>query len=189
MTAAGDNIVDLPLALEEIIVEQRTHVIYVNDVQPAASDTVWFGKLYVEYENPADATDEAVRLSRLRMPLPKGVPDLPNPIAEMARDGVGAPAARIGLKPPEHMYDGTRMHVLFKEVAGATKYNLWVSAHPDGRGAIDLVPTGVKPGDLVTGLRPGVKLYYWITYVDAKGKMSKPSAVHAEVTVDNFKEK
>jgi len=79
--------------------------------------------------------------------------------------------------------------VLFKEVAGATKYNLWVSAHADGRGAVDLVPAGIKPGDLVTGLRPGVKLYYWITYVDAKGKTSKPSAAHAEVTVDNFKEK
>ncbi len=64
-----------------------------------------------------------------------------------------------------------------------------MGAYAVGRGAIDLVPTGVKNGDLVTGLRPGVKLYYWITYVDAKDKVSKPSAAHEEITVDNFKEK
>ena len=58
---AGDGIVDLPLTLDRIIVEQRTHVLYVNDVQPAASDSVRFGKLYAEYASPADATPEAVR--------------------------------------------------------------------------------------------------------------------------------
>jgi hypothetical protein len=66
----GDGIVDLPLSLEAIIVEQRTNVLYVNDVQPAASDTVHFGKMYVEYAGPDDATAEAVRVSRLRMPAP-----------------------------------------------------------------------------------------------------------------------
>jgi hypothetical protein len=66
----GDGVADLPLTLEAIIVEQRTHVLYVNDAQPAASDTVHFGKLYVEYATPADATAEAVRVSRLRMPPP-----------------------------------------------------------------------------------------------------------------------
>ena len=54
--------------------------------------------------------------------------------------------------------------------------------------AIDLVPD-IKPGQLFTGIRPGVKLYYWLTYDDAQNKLSKPSPVHAEVTVDNFKEK
>lgn len=187
--ALVDNIVDLPLRLEEIIVEQRSHILYVNDVQPAASDTVCFGKMYVEYENKADASPDAVRLSQLRMPLPTGLPDLPNPIAEMAHDGVLPPTTLTGLKPPEHYYDGTRMHVLFKEAPGAKTYHLWVSAHADGRGAVDMVPSGIKSGDLVYGLRPGVKLYYWITYTDEKGQMSKPSPVHEEVTVDNFKEK
>ena len=68
----GDTLVDLPLSLEAIIVEQRSHFLYVNDVQPAASDRVSFGKMYVEYETPADATPEAVRLSQLRMPVPQG---------------------------------------------------------------------------------------------------------------------
>jgi hypothetical protein len=64
----GDGFVDLPLTLENIIVEQRSHVLYVNDVQPAAENTVSLGKLYVEYASPEDATAEAVRVSRLRMP-------------------------------------------------------------------------------------------------------------------------
>jgi hypothetical protein len=107
----------------------------------------------------------------------------------LQRDGVGAAPGPITLAPPEHYYDGTRMHVNFTETAGAKAHHLWVSAHPDGRGAVNLVPAGVKPGQLVTGLRPGVKLYYWLTYTDAQDKPSKPSPVHEEVTVDNFKEK
>jgi hypothetical protein len=66
----GDGVVDLPLTLEKIIVEQRSHVLYVNDVQPAASNEVCFGKLYVEYAEPTDATVEAVRISKLRIPRP-----------------------------------------------------------------------------------------------------------------------
>ena len=54
---------------------------------------------------------------------------------------------------------------------------------------MNLTPNGIKPGDLVHGLRPAIPLYYWIVWSDAKGKMSKPSPVHREVTVDNFKEK
>ncbi|NQU10824.1 hypothetical protein HQ590_08545, partial [bacterium] len=185
----GDDIVDLPLRLEAVIVEQRTHILYVNDVQPVASDRVAFGQLYAEYDTLADTTAVAVRTSRLRMPPPREIPDLPNPIADLARDGVGAPTKLLKLAAPEHWYDGTRMHVHFAEVPGATAYHLWVGAYPDGRGAVDLVPAGIKTGDLVTGLRPGIKLYYWITYVDADGKSSKPSAAHEEVTVDNFKEK
>jgi hypothetical protein len=66
----GDGVVDLPLALEAIIVEQRTHVLYVNGVEPAASGAVYLGRLFAEYADPADATAEAVRVSRLRMPPP-----------------------------------------------------------------------------------------------------------------------
>jgi hypothetical protein len=64
----GDSVVDLPLQLESIIVEQRTHVLYVNDIQPAPSNQVQFGRMYVEYATPEDATVEAVRVSKLRMP-------------------------------------------------------------------------------------------------------------------------
>jgi len=184
----GDDIVDLPVRLEEIIVEQRTHILYVNDVQPVASDTVAFGKMYAEYAAPEDASDAAVKRSQLRMPRPP-TPDLPNPIAQMQRDGVGAPTKLLKLTQPDHYYDGTRMHVHFQEAPGAKAYHLWVSPHADGRGAVNLVPPGIGNGQLVTGLRPGIKLYYWIVYADADGKLSKPSPVHAEITVDNFQQK
>ena len=49
----------------DLIVEQRSHILYVNDVQPVASDTVAFGKLYAEYDAPEDATEEAVLVSLL----------------------------------------------------------------------------------------------------------------------------
>jgi len=74
-------------------------------------------------------------------------------------------------------------------VPGAKAYHLWVSPHADGRGAVNLVPTGIGNAQLVTGLRPAIKLYYWITYADANDKPSKPSPWHEEITVDNFKEK
>ena len=185
----SENVVDLPLSLEEIIVEQRTHILYVNDLQPAPSDTIQLGKLFVEYDTPADATPEAVRISKLRMPVPKDPPNLPNPIAEMTAKGELPPTKLTKLTPPEHQYDGTRMHVHFDAAPSATNHFVWVSAHADGRGAVNLTPGGLKPGDLIGGLRPGIKLYYWITYIDAAAKASKPSPVHEEVTVDNFKEK
>jgi hypothetical protein len=63
----GDGIVDLPLTLEKIIVERRTHVIYLDELKPANPEDVLLGDLHAEYETPADKTDETVRLSRLRM--------------------------------------------------------------------------------------------------------------------------
>jgi hypothetical protein len=188
-STARRGIVDLPLTLENIKVEQRSHVLYVNGVQPAASNEVELGKLYVEYSAPEDATDEAVRRSRLRIPLPPAPANLPNPIVEMERSGVGAATRIIKLLPPEHEYDGTRTLVYFDEVAGAKAYYVWVSAHADGRGAVNLTPSGAKNGGLVTGLRPGLPLYYWVVYQDADGKLSKPSPVHEETLVDAFAQK
>ena len=65
----GDGVVDLPLQLEKIIVERRTHVIHVDELLPANPADVVLGDLYAEYAHPADQTEEAIRLSRLRMPV------------------------------------------------------------------------------------------------------------------------
>jgi hypothetical protein len=185
----GDGIVDLPLTLENIIVEQRSHILYVNDVQPTASNRVDLGKLYVEYADPADATAEVVRVSKLRMPLPTGLAALPNPIAEMQRDGKLPATALTKLVPPLQQNDGTKVHVHFQPAAAAKTYFVWASAHAGGRGAVNLTPGGLKSGDLVYGVRPALKLYFWVTYQDAKGQLSKPSAVASATLVDAFKEK
>jgi hypothetical protein len=68
----GNGVVSLPLTLERIIVEQPSHILYVNDVQPATSNAACFGTLYVEYAAPGDDTAEAVRVGNLRMPPPAG---------------------------------------------------------------------------------------------------------------------
>jgi hypothetical protein len=185
----GDGVVDLPLTLEKIIVEQRSHILYVDDVQPAASGEVEFGKLFVEYADPADATPEAVRVSRLRMPQPQGVPGLPNPIAELQKTGVGELTAITKLEAPTQHNDGTTVHVHFQESAGAKNHFVWVSAHPDGRGAVNMTPAGAKSGVLVTGLRPALKFYFWVTHQDAQGKMSKPSPPATATLEDTFQEK
>ncbi len=188
-STGGDGVVHLPLTLEKILVEQRSHILYVNDVQPVVSNVVSFGKLYVEYDSPADAAEEAVRLSRLRMPLPQGEADLPSPIADMARDGVGAPVTIQKLEPPLDRDDGTTVHVHFGQTPAAKTYSIWCSAHADGRGAVNMTPGGAKSGDLVWGLRPAIKLYFWVAYQDAAGKTSKPSPVGEIILVDKFKEK
>jgi hypothetical protein len=185
----GDGVAHLPLTLENIIVEQRSHILYVNDVQPAASNQVCLGKLHVEYAAPADATPEAVRLSRLRMPLPQGVANLPNPIAEMQRAGTAPATAITKLEPPLERNDGTLVHVHFRPAANAKNHFIWVSAHADGRGAVNMTPGGAKSGVLVAGLRPALKFYFWVTCQDAQGKMSKPSPPATATLVDMFKEK
>jgi hypothetical protein len=185
----GDGVVDLPLRLECIIVEQRTHLLYVNDVRPAASPSVCLGKLFVEHAEAGDGGDEAVHESRLRMPLPVGVPDLPNPIARLRAEGVGAATAIVELRPPREHNDGTQVDVHFREVAGAKAHHVWASAHADGRGAVDMTPGGARSGVRVAGLRPALRLYFWVSYQDASGKDSKPSEPGSVVLVDTFTEK
>src|SRR5262249_33803650 len=59
----GDTVVDLPLTLEKVLVERRTHVIHATEQWAAAVDDVLLGTLYAEYEKPAAKTGEAVRRS------------------------------------------------------------------------------------------------------------------------------
>jgi hypothetical protein len=185
----GDDIVDLPLHLESILVEQRQRILYVNDIQPVTDPTVAFGKLYVEYEQPEDATEEAVRRSALRMPTPTEPPPLPNPIANRAQLGALEPSEILKLTPPEYQNDGTRTLVTFKTIPQAVKYQIWVAAYPDGRGAVNMTPAGAISGQLLTGLRPGIPFYFWVVWEDAVGKLSKLSKVQKEILVDRFKEK
>ncbi len=123
----GDGVVDFPLTLEKIIVERRTHVIHATEQVPASPDDVLLGGLYAEYETPADKGDEAVRLSRLRMPLPKSLPALENPIAKLAQTGVGAAPEITKVTPPEREYDGRQCHVHFAPALNAKTYEIWVT--------------------------------------------------------------
>jgi hypothetical protein len=169
-----DMVVDLPLTLEKIIVERRTHVIHATEQVPAAADDVLLGTLLAEYETPADRTDEAVRLSRLRMPLPATAPDLANPIRALTEAGTTAGPEVTKVSPPEREYDGRRCHVHFAPAAGAKTYDVWVSTYADGRGAVLLGKDWTAPGQLLTGLSPNIDLYLFVVVKDAAGKSSRP---------------
>lgn len=185
----GDNIVDLPLSLDRIIVEQRSHVLYVNDVQKTARDSVDFGKLFVEYATADDAKPAAIAAANRKMPPPPaGAVNLPNPIARMKGDGIHPATVIEKLEPPLDRNDGTSAHVHFKMIEGAKSHAIWVSAREDGRGAVNMTPRNAKSGMLIRGLRPG-KFYFWVTYIAADGKASKPSAVGEITLKDTFGEK
>lgn len=169
----GDGVVDLPLTLEKVIVERRTHVIHATEQVPALTDDVALGTLYAEYAQPFHKSPDMARQGNLRMPLPEAPPNLANPIQQLAETGATAGPAVTKVTQPEREYDGRRCHVHFAKVDGA-KYDVWVSTYADGRGAIPLVKDWTEPGQLLTGLSPNVDLYLFVVAKDAEGKSSKP---------------
>jgi len=171
----GDGVVDLPLTLEKIIVERRTHVIHGTEQLLAPVDDVLLGGLYADYETPADKGDEVVRLSRRRMPLPTAAPPLDNPIAKLAETGIGVAPDISRVTMPEREYDGRRCHVHFAAVPNAKSYEVWVTTYADGRGAIPLGEKWTAPGQLLTGLAPNVDFYLFVVVKDTADRSSKPS--------------
>jgi hypothetical protein len=170
----GDMVVDLPLTLEKILVERRTHVIHATEQWAAAAEDVLLGALYAEYEKPADQTGEAVRLSRLRLPVPASPPDLANPIRKLNDTGTAAGPEVTRVNPPERDYDGRRCHVHFAPAKGAKTYDVWVATYADGRGAVLLGKDWTAPGQLLTGLSPNTDLYLFVVTRGAAGQASKP---------------
>jgi hypothetical protein len=185
----GDMVVDLPLTLEKIVVERRTHVIHATEQRPAAPDDVLLGSLYAEYEKPADRTEEAVRLSRLRMPVPDTPPELANPIRQLQESGTAAGPEVTKVTAPEREYDGRRCHVHYAPAPGAKAYDVWVSTYPDGRGALLLGKDWTGPGQLLTGLSPNIDLYLFVVARDSAGKASKPGRAFKVNLKDMFPQK
>lgn len=170
----GDMVVDLPVTLEKIIVERRTHVIHATEQLPALADDVAFGTLYAEYAQPHHKSPDMARQGNLRMPLPDAPPNLANPIQQMTDAGATAGPDITKVTQPEREYDGRRCHVHFEPVANAKTYEIWVSTYADGRGAIPLGQNWAMPGQLLVGLSPNVNLYLFAVAKDAEGKVSKP---------------
>src|SRR5262249_25042108 len=149
-------------------------------------DDVLLGAVVAEYETSADKTEEAVRLSRLRMPLPAIAPELANPIRKLTEDSTTAGPEVTKINPPEREYDGRRCHVHFAPVKDAKTYDVWVSTYADGRGAILLGKVWSAPGQLLTGLSPNVDLYLFVVAKDAAGKSSRPGKVFKVNLKDMF---
>jgi hypothetical protein len=179
--------VDLPLALEKIIVEARNEVPVLGEMKLIAERSYKLAGLVAEYEAEENVTDQAVAANTLRMPLPEWAGPAENPIARLTAEGAGAaPAIRQFAEPP-HFNDGRSMLIRFDQDPALT-YHLYLSRFADGRGA-DLLVKGVKDGQAVTGLRPEMKMYLFLTTLGVDKKESKPSKAFELVTHDNFAEK
>ncbi|MBI2193487.1 MAG: hypothetical protein HYU36_16040 [Planctomycetes bacterium] len=183
-----EGIVDLPLSLNKVIIEMQTHQIYVDELLPVQDRTIEMDDLLAVYESPEMMTERPVEVQRAAAGTlrPKATGSgLPNPILGLEEKGVGEPTEILRLYPPEHQHDGTRVHVAFRPVEGAKEYQVWVSAYPDGRGAIVQVK-GQQTEPLVSGLKASFPLYFVVTYTDAEGKQSKPSRSVRTLLKDEF---
>lgn len=182
----GDGIVDLPLAVEKIIVEARNEVPVAGEMKLVPVRSYKLSGLVAEYARPEDATEKAIVDSRVREPLPQWSGPEANTIAELRDKGTGVAPAIRDFAEPSHFNDGRQMIIHFAAEEGVT-YKLYLSRYEDGRGA-ELIRSGVKNGDTVGGLRPEIPLYFFLTAVRDKVE-SKPSTVFRLVTKDNFREK
>jgi hypothetical protein len=171
----GDGIVDLPLKIEKIIVEKRPMAMYVNSLEKTDPTPVLLGDIYAEYRCTADMTEDAVRLSKIRMSPPPGNWNEPNPIADLENTGTLPPASITGVKHPDYEYDGTKGIFSFKEVADAASYDIWLSLNQDGKGALLMGKNITKSGILVKGFKPATDFYAFIVYRNRSGAISKPS--------------
>ncbi|MCM8764122.1 MAG: hypothetical protein NC830_02000, partial [Candidatus Omnitrophica bacterium] len=171
----GDGVVDLPLTIEKIFVERRTHVIVADQLFPANTSDTLFADLYAEYSDAGDMTEKAIRISKLRMPVDEKTPDIENPIARLAEIGILPPTEITSITIPEREYDGKRCHVWFKKIEEASWYDIWVSPYENGAGAICMAEKWTDSGGLLTGLNANVDLYLFVVYRDRENRSSKPS--------------
>ncbi len=187
--SSEEGVVDLPVQLTKIIVETRTHQIYVNDLLPIFDSSVEIDDIIAVYDDNESATETPIRLQHAAAglaapPMSTGL-GLPNKIAELAANGM-APAPEIeSLFPPETQHDGTRVHVKIKPVENVKQYKVWVSVYSDGRGARAMV-SGEKPELLVKGLKPAMKFFLFATVIGLDGKESQPSKARETVLQDEF---
>jgi hypothetical protein len=183
----GDGIVDLPLAVERIFVEARNEVHYLGQMRLVPERSYIISNLTAEYAGEASRKAEALAAYKSVRPTPAWQGPTDNPIARMREQNAGDAPVIHDFEEPGHFNDGRRMHIRFEEKP-ATTYNLYLSRFPDGRGA-ELLKAGIKDKLLVAGLRPGIKMYLYLTAIGADKKESKPSEAFELTTTDKFREK
>ncbi|NQU11280.1 hypothetical protein HQ590_10845 [bacterium] len=183
----GDGIVDLPLTLEKIIVEARNEVPVLGEMKVVPERSYKLSRLVAEYDTEEATTPAIVKRHQIRQPVPVWSGPAENLMAQLAAAGVGtAPDIREVVEPLQWR-DGRQMIIRFNQ-APEFKYNLYVSRYPDGKGA-ELLQGNVTDNLMVTGLRPEMSLYLFLTAIGADQKESKPSQVFHLITHDNFAEK
>lgn len=186
---SAEGVVDLPVKLTRLIVEHRTHNIYVDQLVEVPDRSVQLSNLIAVYDDAESMTDAPVKLQQAAAKIiqaPKiDVTALPNPILDLSQTGTGVATKITKVAPPDHGYDGTRVEVTIQPVDGAKEYLVYVSAHANGAGAQQMAKSD-KPQVLVTRLRAEFPLYLFVTYIDKDGKESKPTDAKRVLLKDDF---
>lgn len=184
----GDTIVDYPLTLKKIYVERRPRTIYVNSLEPVSGlGDVVLGDVYLEYASESDRTDEAIRLSRLRLETKDVV--RPDVYAALNEKGLLEPTEILKVEHPDIQdKDGKKGLFFFREVKGAKNYDLYLSLDPKGVGAVK-VKTLKKSGERVNGLKGNRDIYAFLVWNDTEGKSSRPSPIFKYFLQDLFSNK
>ena len=181
----GDQVVDLPLAIERLHIERRPQAVYVDRLVPTVPAPVVLGALHAEY-----ASADSMRVPpAIAMPAAPVSDNPVNPIVELSASAT-LPATRIEkVTEPEHYYDGTRGHFHFKEVEQAKTYDIYLSLDPTGANAIKLGSGLKESGALVSGFLANTDFYAFVVYTDAEGRHSHPSPPFKLKLMDTFANK
>ena len=171
----GDGIVDLPLKLEKVYVERRAKAMYVNSLEPTDPSPVLLGELIAEYASPDEMGVAAITRDGVVMPSPPEGFKRSNPIAELMMKGELKATRMVGVEHPSAEPNGRHGVFTFDEMADAVTYDIWVSTHPDGSGALHLGKDIKNTGAIIRGTRPNWELYAFVVYKDRNGRLSKPS--------------
>lgn len=182
----GDGIVDLPLSLTRIFVEATNETLVLGELRPIENRTYKLAGLVAEYADQGQTKQDVIAKHQYRE-VPAWTGPQENPLAKLAETGVGDAPTIKGFEEPGHWNDGRQM-VLRVDAKPDVKYCLYLSRYPDGRGA-EKIGAAYTDKSNVTGLRPGITMYLFMTATGADGKESKPSAGYKLVTEDKFAEK
>ncbi len=170
-TDDANAVVKLPLTIEKIIVERRSKVFYANDLIKCPDLPVVLGDLYAEYASAEDRT----KIVHMEMPEPPVGKEL-NPIRELAEAATLPAISVTAVDQPSTHYDGTNGVFIFQTAENAVYYDVYLSLHADGRGAIKLgkkLKTSPAP---IRGFLADTDFYAFVVYYDKTGKHSAPGA-------------
>ena len=170
LTTQGDMVVDLPLTLEKIIVERRTHVIHGTEQLPRRPTTWCWAACTPNTKSPRTRRTRrsgyrawSCRCRPARRTWPTRSASWPSRGQRRPGDHQDQPAGARIRRP-------ALSRPLRARRAGAKTYEVGSAPIADGRGAVLLGKDWTTAGQLLTGLSPNIDLYLFVV---AKTKTAK----------------
>lgn len=187
-SSGGDGIVDYPLHIEKMFLERRLKAMYVNSLESVPNNKpIEIADIYAEYASKSDMTEQAVEISKIRMSLPEK--EMSNLIDELKKTAKLPSVKILDVKHPNiQQIDGTRGNFFFETVPDVSKYEIYLSFYPDGRGGMKMA-TLKESGQMVSGFVANKDTYAFLVYYDKKGQQSAPSEAFKFKLEDLFSQK